>query len=284
MMEEKIAVVVDSGSDVSVNLREGLDIISLPLRVSIDGKEYTDGKDITSKEVLSVLDKSKVTTSLPSGEDIIAGFEMLKSKGYTHIIAVSISSGLSGTYNVLRNLSEEVSGVEIHIIDSKNISLGSGFLGIHAAECVKKGMSFADTIAEVESLKSRSKVFFTVGTLDYLVRGGRIGLVAGTVANVLNIKPIISCNDDGVYHTVTKVRGYSRVIQKMIDTAANFVADSESYKVVIVNADSKEDLEKIKAIALEKMPNAGSIEVANITPALAIHTGPEALGIAVIKN
>lgn len=281
---EKIAVVVDSGSDVNENLAKGLDIFSLPLRISIDGKEYTDGIDITAQEVFDVLDSAKVTTSLPTGEDIINTFEKLKREGYTHIIAVAISSGLSGTFNVMRNLSNAVDGLEVYVFDTKNISLGSGLLALHAAEMVKDGATFSEIVSSLESKLNDSEVFFTVGSLDYLLKGGRIGLVAGTVANVLNIKPIISCNDEGIYYTVSKARGYGRVIKKMVDAAAKFVGDHNDYKVYLLNADSKENFDGIKDYVLSKFNHLSSVEVINITPALAIHTGPEALGIAIIKK
>lgn len=281
---EKIAVVVDSGSDVNENLAKGLDIFSLPLRISIDGKEYTDGIDITAQEVFDVLDSAKVTTSLPTGEDIINTFEKLKREGYTHIIAVAISSGLSGTFNVMRNLSNAVDGLEVYVFDTKNISLGSGLLALHAAEMVKDGATFSEIVSSLESKLNDSEVFFTVGSLDYLLKGGRIGLVAGTVANVLNIKPIISCNDEGIYYTVSKARGYGRVIKKMVDAAAKFVGDHNDYKVYLLNADSKENFDEIKDYVLSKFNHLSSVEVINITPALAIHTGPEALGIAIIKK
>lgn len=280
---EKIAVVVDSGSDVSAQISEDLDIYSLPLRINIDGKEYTDRVDISAKEIFEVLDHSKVTTSLPTGEDIVATFEDLKAKGYTHVIAIAISSGLSGTFNVIRNLSDAVEGLEVFVLDTKNISLGSGFLGLRAAELVKEGKSFDEIVSYLKNNLDASKVYFTVGTLDYLIRGGRIGLVAGTVANVLNIKPVISCNPEGIYHTVAKVRGYGRVIKRMIDTAAEFVKDHGSYKVYMLNASTKENIDDILNYAKEAFNQTDMIEMVNITPALGIHTGPEALGIAVMK-
>ena len=113
----------------------------------------------------------------------------------------------------MRNLSNAVDGLEVYVFDTKNISLGSGLLALHAAEMVKDGATFSEIVSSLESKLNDSEVFFTVGSLDYLLKGGRIGLVAGTVANVLNIKPIISCNDEGVYYTVSKVRGYGRVIK-----------------------------------------------------------------------
>lgn len=282
-MKEKIAIVVDSGSDVSEKLAADLDIYSLPLRVIIDGQEYIDNKEISGEEIFAVLDSKDVSTSLPLGEDIMAVFDELKANDYTHIIAVTISSGLSGTFNVVRNLSLDLDGIETFVFDTKNISLGSGLLALYAAELVKDGKSFEEVVNALEAHKEKSKVFFTVGTLDYLIKGGRIGLVAGTLANILSIKPIISCNMDGVYHTVDKVRGYRRVISKMIDTAADFIGEAKNYRVVLLNANSQENLERVIAYAKEKFPLAKEVLMTNITPALAIHTGPEALGVAVMK-
>lgn len=283
-MNEKIAIVVDSGSDVNQELRDKYQILSLPLRIMIDDKEYTDGVDITREELFAQIDNAQVSTSLPSGEDIIKTFETLKEEGVSHVIVVAISSGLSGTYNVISNLTQEIEGLEFFVLDTKNISLASGYLAIEAAKLRDKGLGFNDIVNKLQENLQHSKVFFTVGTLDYLIRGGRIGLVSGTVANVLNIKPVISCNEDGIYHTVAKVRGYKRVIHKMIDTAYNFVKDSNDYTVTILNANTQENLDEIIKYTQSIFTNAKEIAVSNITPALAIHTGPEALGIAVYKN
>lgn len=282
-MKEKITIVVDSGTDITPELIGDLDIVSLPLRITIDNKSYIDRVDITSKEVFAALDTSKVMSSLPSGEDIIGEFEKLKASGTTHIVAITISSGLSGTNNVIRTLSEQIEGLTVHVVDTLNISLGAGLLALEAGKWIKEGLSFDEVVRKVEANRLNSTVFFTVGSLEYLQKGGRIGLVAGTVANVLNIKPVISCNEEGIYYTVTKIRGYGRAIHRMIDTAAEFTKTSDSYRVVIMNADTKEDLNAIKEYAHSVLPKATSIEIQPISPALGIHTGPEALGIAIYR-
>lgn len=283
-MKEKIAVVVDSGSDIDLQLQKQYNIFSLPLRITIEDKEYIDGVDITREELFAQIDADNISTSLPSGEDILKTFENLKKEGYTHVIAVTISSGLSGTHNVIQNLTQEIDGLETFVLDTKNISLASGYLAIEAAKMIEEGQTFETIKNTLQNSLKRSKVFFTVGTLDYLIKGGRIGLVAGTVANALNIKPTISCNDDGIYYTVSKTRGYKRVIKRMIKEADEFLSDSKDYTVTIVNANTQEDLDAIKLMAKQQFEYAKKINVSNITPALAIHTGPEALGIAVYKH
>ncbi len=283
-MNEKIAVIVDSGSDINTHQQKQYNIYSLPLRIMIEDKEYIDGVDISREELFSQIDTENISTSLPSGEDILKTFEGLKEEGYTKAIAITISSGLSGTHNVIRNLTQDIDGLETFVLDTKNISLASGYLAIEAAKMIEKGQSFEEIKTSLQNSLHKSKVFFTVGTLDYLIKGGRIGLVAGTVANALNIKPIIACNDEGIYHTVAKTRGYKRVLKNMIKEAHKFLEDSKDYSVTILNANTEEDLDELKAFAQKHLEHASSIEVSNITPALAIHTGPEAIGIAVYRH
>lgn len=282
-MIEKIAVLADSGSDLSI-VKKDLPLFVLPLRIIINEKEYVDKKDISLKEVLSKLDDSKITTSLPSPKDIVDTFDMIKNKGFTHVICIPISKGLSGTMNIVSQMAKDYEGLTIEVIDTKNISMASGFSSLEALEMIEKGLSFADIISKVNEHLTLKKVFFTVDKLLYLKRGGRIGLVAATVAELLKIKPVISCNEDGIYYTLKKERGYQRAINQLIVQVIEFVKDSKSYDVALLNSDSKLDLKAIQADLKSKLPNIRNFSLSTITPALAIHTGPEALGIAVSLN
>lgn len=198
MNKEKIAVLTDSGSDIEKTYADNLFV--LPLTIQIDEHTYIDGVDITLDQVLQKLDTNKVTTSLPKPEVIIESLDKIKSFGYTHVVINTISSGLSGTYNVIRMLIEEYEGLTIGLIDTKNISKGSGYTSYKALELIEEGQSFNKIMATLESTLDVQKMFFTIGTVEYLRRGGRIGLVAGTVASILHIKPIISCNEKGLYY------------------------------------------------------------------------------------
>lgn len=278
---EKIAVLTDSGSDIDKTYADNLFV--LPLTIHIDEQTYIDGVDITLDEVLQKLDTSKVTTSLPKPEVIIESLDKIKSLGYTHVVINTISSGLSGTYNVIRMLKEDYEGLTIGLIDTKNISKGSGYTTYKALELIKVGKSFNEIIVTLESTLDDQKVFFTIGTIEYLRRGGRIGLVAGTVASILHIKPIISCNDKGVYYTVKKTRGYQKAIRQLIEIAYEFASEANTYDITILAAKADEKIEiyveEVKAL----FTNTRNFEIRLITPALAIHTGPEAFGVVVRK-
>lgn len=279
-MTEKIAILADSGSDLNLN-DKALPLFLLPLRIIIDGKEYIDKKEISLNEVLSKLDESKITTSLPSPKDILDTFDHIKKEGYTHLICIPISKGLSGTMNIVSQLAQDYEGLTIEIIDTKNISMASGFSSVEALEMISKKMSFADIVKRINERLTMKKVFFTVDKLTYLKRGGRIGLVAATVADLLKIKPVISCNDDGIYYTIKKERGYQRAINQLIAQVKEFVQSYASYDVSLLNSRTALDLDVIIENIKSALPNIRNFTLSTITPALAIHTGPEALGIAV---
>jgi len=279
-MNNKIAILADSGSDINT-VKSGSPLYILPLRIIIDGKEFIDKKEITLKEVLSQIDDKKVSTSLPSPKDIESTFDQIKKDGFTHVICIPISKGLSGTMNVIRKIAEDYKGLEIKLIDTKNISMASGYSSLEALEMIEAGKDFDTIINTINERLTKKKVFFTVDKLVYLKRGGRIGLVSATVADLLKIKPVITCNDEGIYYTVKKQRGYQKAVAQLIDQVQEFVGASKSYDVALMNSDSKIDLDQLTLKIKAALPNIDTFTVSHITPALAIHTGPEALGIAV---
>lgn len=279
-MKENIAILADSGSDINID-STNMPLYILPLRIIIDGKEYIDKKEISLKEVLSHIDHKKVTTSLPSPKDIEGTFDQIKKDGFTHVICIPISKGLSGTMNIIRQIAEDYEGLTIELIDTKNISMASGYSSLDALQMIEEGKSFEDIVHTINHNLTKRKVFFTVDKLVYLKKGGRIGLVSATVADLLKIKPVITCNDEGIYYTVKKQRGYQKAVNELIHQVAQFVKDSKSYDVSLMNSDSKLDLEVFTSKIKEALPHIRNFTISNITPALAIHTGPEALGIAV---
>lgn len=277
---QKIAILADSGSDIQIDTK-GLPLYVLPLRIIIDGKEYIDKKEITLKEVLSQIDHKKVTTSLPSPKDIEETFDLIKKDGFTHVICIPISKGLSGTMNIIRQIAEDYQGLNIHLIDTKNISMASGYSSLEALDWIREGKDFDTIIQSINERLTLKKVFFTVDKLVYLKRGGRIGLVSATVADLLKIKPVITCNPEGVYYTVKKQRGYQHAVNELIEQVKLFVGDSKAYDVSLMNSDTKLDLNTLTEKIKTSLPYIKNFSISNITPALAIHTGPEALGIAV---
>lgn len=283
MNNDKIAILVDSGSDVPKEMVEKYNMYVAPLTINYEDKQYVDGVDITTEEVLVRLEKEIPTTSLPTGETIQGLFDQIKKDGYTKVLAVTLSSGLSGTYNSIRLLAEEQKDLDVFVLDTKNISIASGFNAIQAAEYIKEGMDWDTLIETVSENIANTKVFFTVSTLKYLRAGGRIGLVASLLGSQLNIRPIISCNEEGIYYSVTKVRGENRSINKALEFATEFIGDAENYNIGVVHAGVPEKAAEIRNRLAASLPNAKVTVEGQISPVLSVHTGPGSIGIVVQK-
>lgn len=281
MNKEKIAILVDSGADIPKELLEKYNIYVVPLKVIYEDQEYSDGVDITPQEVYKRLESEIPTTSLPSGNEINFMFDKIKDDGYEKLLVVTISSGLSGTYNYIKLLASQYNGLEIFVLDTKNIGIATGFNAIQAAEYIEEGMDW-DTLTKTLSKNvTKSKIFFTLDTLKYLHKGGRIGLVASVLGTALNIRPIISCNNEGIYYAVDKIIGKKRAIKKVIDLALDFAKNTTKYNIAIVHSAAEKDAKKIKDILMPHLPNCNIFTGGQISPALGVHTGPKAIGIAV---
>ena len=139
---EKIALVADSTCDLNKEEIEKYNVQILPLKIVYKDREYTDRVDITPQEVYDNMKKEVPTTSLPSMEEIDSMFSYLKEEGYTHVIAITISSGLSGTHNSIRLVSEKHPEMTYEIFDSKALSLGAGAIVMECGQMIKEGKDF----------------------------------------------------------------------------------------------------------------------------------------------
>lgn len=280
-MKNKIALLVDSGTDVPQDLMEKYGIFMIPLKIIYKSQTYTDKVDITPEEVYERLATEIPSTSLPDGEGIQRIFDEIQAQGYRQVVVVTISSGLSGTYNMLRLMGEEQKALQVYVLDTKSIGIGAGLQAIYAAELIDEGRPWADIIKTLEQKVQESKVFFNVATLEYLQKGGRIGLVASIVGTALKLNPTISCNEEGIYHTVAKTRGRKKSLEKMIQLVQEVIGIHRHFRLAVAQGDAMEEALWVKQLLEEKFPQAKEILFGPISPALVVHTGPGLLGIGV---
>lgn len=278
----KIALITDSGCDLTREQIIKHNINVLPLRIIYKDREYIDRVNITPDEVYDNLRVEVPTTSLPSMEEIDNLFIKLKNDGYTHIIAILISSGLSGTYNTVRLVSENHPEIESYIFDSLSLSLGTGAIVLECANMIASGVRYDEIIKILPSLRSRIRVYYVLETLQYLMKGGRIGKVAGTIGELLNLKPIISVSEEGIYYTHSKVRGRKQSISKLIDIAKDAL-EKEKSKIWVLHGGAKVEGEELYN-NISRLTNITDLSFGNISPALGVHTGPGLLGIIIMKE
>jgi DegV family protein with EDD domain len=278
----KIALITDSTSDLGKEDIEKYNIRVLPLRIIYKDKEYIDGVNITCEEVYRNLSFEVPSTSLPSMEDINNLFDKLEEEGYTHVIGVTISSGLSGTHNAITLASQQHPNIISHIFDSLALTLGAGAIVLECGEMIKSGKSYEEIVEALPNIRSRIKVYFIVETLAYLIKGGRIGKVSGTIGEFFQIKPIITINNEGVYYTYTKVRGRKQSISRIVEIANQILAKGRAKIWVLQGGALEEGMKLYEDVS--KLFNITKLGFGGISPVAGVHTGPGVLGIVIMSE
>lgn len=274
---EKIAIVTDSLSDIPEDLIKTYRIFIVPLTINIDGASYKDGVDITKEEFYTLLREGKMpTTTQASPVEFMEVFtDLLKS--YDYIIAIILSSKLSGTYQSAMIARDMVDSKRIEVIDSRHYSLGNGMLVLEAAKMAFAGVSKEEIVEKVYNLIPQIRYIMAFDSLDYLYRGGRLPKSQAFIGNILNIKPIIM-NDDGELKMVDKVRGQKKIIRWIIDYIKNTGLDFTDREVGLIHSDKEEFLNEIEA-ALRSELGITKFLKSRASCGIGTHAGPDAIGV-----
>ena len=278
----KIAILTDSGSEITPKMAEEYGIELIPLQINYLDVSYDD-YTVEPKYIYEKIDREVPKTPIPSIGDIVNKLNEIKNKGFDKIICISISSKLSGMYNAFMLAKDQVEDVQVEVFDSKNISIGTGFFAIFARKLIDEGFSLESIIETMKSKIKDSVPVITLDTLKYLSLGGRIGKITGIVGNLLNLKLIISCNEDGEYYTVEKNRGTMKNINHAIDIVKKELNGIKDYYLVLLNGDNKNAMEIAKDSMKDLIEGAKFYYEGQIVPTLSIHTGPGLFGIGYFK-
>lgn len=277
---QKIALLTDSTADLSPAMREDKPIYTVPLKIVCDDGEYSDGVDIFAQDVYDRLHRGELPrTSLPDGGSISDTLDRIKADGYEKVLAVMLSSGLSGTYNMVRLQAETRKDLEIAAFDSKSGSLGMGSMVLQLWEDIQAGMDWETLIARrVPRLIQNAFPFFSVDTLEYLSKGGRIGKVAAFAGTLLSIKPVISFASDGQLQSVAKVRGRRQVQDKILELMEQHIRPGVRYNLGIANGGAPAEMAEFAIRMKERFPDAVQMWEGEIDATLSVYIGDGVLG------
>lgn len=285
MIPTKIALLTDSSADLRWEEARENNIFFVPLRILCRDGEYLDGVDIRGQDVYRRLRSGELPqTSLPRVEDFSAKLHEIFDLGYDGVIAVMLSSGLSGTYNLARIVAEECreQGRAMVAFDSLSGSLGLGMTVLQLAEDIRNGMGWEElTEHRVPQLIRNTYPFFTLDTLEYLQKGGRIGKVTAMAGTMLQIKPIITFAPDGQLQSVAKVRGRHQVMRKLVDMAVDRCGEHKRYNLAVAHGGAPEEMETVRQMLTEALPNSDHLWDGEIDGTLSVYIGDGVLGAAV---
>lgn len=275
-------IVTDSAADMPSEERESLGIVEAPLFIQFPEGEVSSS-EISADEFYDRLEGMRPqipTTSLPS-EGVFAGIFNKLAQTSKQILSVHISSGLSGTFNSAKNGGNQIKNAEVITVDTKTLSGGERFQVLAAAWAAKAGWNLQAILDRLSQIQASTEVIYTLETLEYLARGGRIGRVQALAGSLLKIKPIIRVDrEDGKYTTV----GKSRTIQQSLASITNHLSEmygSIPLWVTVLHGRLSESADELSKSLSDRL-NIKKLEVLRISPVLGVHTGPGIVGAAVL--
>jgi DegV family protein with EDD domain len=277
-----VAVLTDSTASIPEDLLEHLQIYTVPYYIHRGQEALRDLVTIQREEFLRWLITARFlpTTASPGPGDYFDAYKTLALRGIKEIISIQMSSKVSGGFQaatVARTMmQEECPDIQIEVIDTLNAALCQGWMVIEAARGALAGASLEGLVGMVKKMIPLTHMIQTADTLKYLYMGGRIGKAQHLLGSVLNIKPLIGV-EDGVIAPLGKARSRGQAYQQMAEMVAETVGQGRA-NIAYMHAGAQREVEKIREIVEARVSVAESF-IAELSPALAVHTGPGTAGL-----
>lgn len=278
-------IITDSAADLTADDITTNDLSVVPLYIQLPEGERRS-EELTPDDFYNRLEAMRPdvpTTNMPSPEDFAALYRANAAAG-EETLSIHISSGLSGTVQAARVGASLANGDggRVHVVDSLTLSGGLRFQALAAARALHNGRPIDDVLALLERIRAATQVIFTLDTLEYLARGGRIGRVQALAGSVLNIKPLINVSHaDGKYNTVGRSRTIGRALADIVTQLQGQFEQQGPLWVSIMHGRFEEPANRLGEMIAAALPVA-RLEVLRISPVLGVHTGPGVVGAAVV--
>ena len=275
-------IVTDSGTDVSMSPEQMKEfkINVVPLNLTLDGKTYRDGVDIKPEEFYPLLESSRglPKTSQPSPGDFVNIYREL-AKEDPEILSIHMSSGLSGTINAAQVAAGMVPEANITHVDTKTLSVASGWQVEAAAMAIKKGWPKEKILDLLKSIGDATEIVYTLKELKYLIHGGRISHIKGLIASVLNIKPFIGVEKErGTYIQLGQAITFERAISGLVDLITKQHQPGSALRIQVMHTFNIEGATVLKD-KLDKIFKCTWLPIGSISVALGAHPGPSMIGV-----
>ncbi|HEU4360234.1 MAG TPA: DegV family protein [Mycobacterium sp.] len=271
-----VRVVTDSAACLPADLRERWQIRQIPLHILIDGADLRDGVDDVPDDIYQ---REHATTAGPAPAELHAGYQQaLTDSGGDGVVAVHISSGLSGTYQIAERVAADV-GAAVRVVDSKSTAMGTGFAALAAARAAAGGADLDTVVAAADSAVGCGHAYLVVQRLDNLRRSGRIGGAAAWLGTALSLKPLLRI-DDGKLVPAQRIRTTSRAVAAMIERVCEAVGDRPA-ALAVHHVTNPAGAAELAAALAERLPACDPAIVTDLGPVLGLHVGAGALAVCV---
>lgn len=275
MAASKVAIVTDSTADLPSSLTRARGITVVPLTLNFEGRSLLDGVDIRPSEFYRKLPNATThpTTSQPSAGRFAETYAALLND-HDELVSIHISEKLSGTYASAVQGAEMTDPKRVHVVDSRLVSMSLGLLTLAASEIAARDASADDVVRRVTDMREQVQTYFSVATLEFLRRGGRIGRASAMLGSVLQVKPVL-CIRDGLVTPLERVRTFDRALNRVVELTRE-VDQGKGLCVIVGHADAEADAERV---ARELEPASETLMIQPLGPVVGAHAGPGVVGV-----
>lgn len=290
-------IISDGSCDLGEELPKKLGVKVVPFYVTFDGETYQkEIEEVGVREFYQkMVDYPNIypKSSLPSIQDYVDAFDSYLKEG-KDIICLCITTKFSGSYNAALNAKdivlEDHPQAKIAVIDTTVDTVCQGILVLETVRMQKDGLSFEDTVDNIERMKSSGRIIFTVGNFEYLIHGGRIGKVMGAAVTTLGIKPLIMLREGEIFPTGitrSRVKAKKKVIDQTRDYFNKGKESLEDYRIVVGYGYDYEEAVSFRnqmLAALQEISPIEELDIFQIGATIGVHTGPHPLGVGLMKK
>lgn len=281
-MSKTAVIATSTGSlDYLENNYDNLKI--LRMKIILNDKTFNDFVEITASDFYKRLKENTSlvpSSSMPSIGELFDMLDELEKNGFTDVIITTISSKLSGTYNVCLMAKNQYEGnMNLYVVDTCNAAITEGFLSLEALRLIEEKVPATEVVEYLEKLKLNRKQYFMVDNLRLFVANGRLSGASGFIGSMFKIKPILEVNQEGKIVSLEKIRTQKKSLARMADIILNDLEKVDQFIMTYISSDNLEGVTYIKERIEEVYPKHAFIE-APITPVIGCHTGVGTVGVA----
>ena len=282
----KIAVVTDTDASLSLEMAKQYGIHLVPITVQFGEESYDSEYEILDEEVFERIDEigKLPTTAAPSPGKWAQGFQAAFDDGADAVLCFTVSRNLSATYDAaVMAATDLLKGKDITVIDTNSLSMAQGYMAIEAAQVLERGGTLEEAIAAAKSYEGRTYLFGALATLRYLAMSGRVGQLAAGMANLLNIKPILTM-ENGKLELLEKIRTQKKCWMRMIELLQEKAGDRTIEKVSILHVACLDDAKKFEVLLRKHMEIPEEVIFTSMTAGLSVHTGAGLVGVVIVTE
>lgn len=275
----KLAVITDSSAFLQAETLRKEDLFVLDIPVNIDGQEYVEGVNLTAQEFYEKMARSSELpkTSQPSIAKLDEILSSLKEKGYTHVLGLFLSSGISGFHQNIQYMTDEFEGLTIAFPDTRITSAPLGFMVESVFQWVELGNYFETILAKLTEQIENTSAFIMVDDLNHLVKGGRLSNGAAILGNLLSIKPILYFNDQGVIEVYEKVRTEKKATKRLVEIVKEATSNGNC-RITVIHGNASQKAADLRQLLLDSGV-ATDISIATFGSVIGTHLGEGSIAL-----